>query len=315
MILIGVFLKEKIVKQKAHIDYWGALTIFSLLTAIILLFNAGDKETWPWISWQSAVFLTATILLTIIAVFVERKAKSPILPGWVLTNPTFLGSNLAVVGLGIAMMGTQTYLPTFLQASLGYDIILSGLVLSAMSIGWPTASALSGRLYLKIGFRNTELIGAAVVIFSCVFFLLIPWPQSIYLIALNMVFLGAGFGLLSTPTIVGIQSVVDWDKRGVVTGANQFGRYLGQSLGAAIFGAIFNATYTNRFENSKFNLPQETKDVLNALPNLPQEARQFVQESFNLANRHVFYGMVVFGILTFFVVLWLVPQKLKKFEG
>lgn len=315
MIFIAVFLKEKIVKQKAHIDYWGALTIFSLLTAIILLFNAGENETWPWISWQTAVFLSATIILTLVAIFVERKAKSPILPGWVLTNPTFLGSNLAVVGLGIAMMGTQTYLPTFLQASLGYDIILSGLVLSAMGVGWPTASALSGRLYLRIGFRNTELIGAAVVVLSCIAFLLIPYPQPLYLTALNMVFLGAGFGLLSTPTIVGIQSVVNWDKRGLVTGANQFGRYLGQSLGAAIFGAIFNATYMHRFENSDFNLPKETKDILNSLPFLAQDAREFVQESFNLANRHVFYGMVVFGILTFFVVLWLVPRKLEKFKG
>lgn len=314
VVLIAVFLKEKIVKQKAHIDYWGAITIFSLLTCVILLFNAGDKETWPWVSWQSLIFLSSTIILTIIAIFVERKAKSPILPGWVLTNPTFLGSNLAVVGLGIAMMGTQTYLPTFLQASLGYDIILSGLVLSAMSIGWPTASALSGRLYLKIGFRNTELIGASVVVLSCAAFLLIPWPQPIYLIALNMVFLGAGFGLLSTPTIVGIQSVVDWDKRGVVTGANQFGRYLGQSLGAAIFGAIFNATYTHKFENSSFDLPKETKDVLNALPNMATDAKHFVQETFNLANQNVFYGMVVFGILTFFVVLWLVPKKLEKFK-
>lgn len=315
MVLIGIFLKEKITKQKAHIDYWGAITIFSLLTCIILFFNAGDKETWPWLSWQSLILLGAIIILTLVAIFVERRAKSPILPGWVLTNPTFLGSNLAVVGLGIAMMGTQTYLPTFLQASLGYDIILSGLVLSAMSIGWPTASALSGKLYLSIGFRNTELIGASVVVLSCVAFLLIPWPQPMILIALNMVFLGAGFGLLSTPTIVGIQSVVDWDKRGVVTGANQFGRYLGQSLGAAIFGAIFNATYTRRFENSEFNLPNDTKEVLNSLPHFTQEIQHFVQESFNMANRNVFYGMVFFGILTFLVVLWLVPRKLKKFDG
>lgn len=130
-----------------------------------------------------------------------------------------------------------------------------------------------------------------------------------------MVFLGAGFGLLSTPTIVGIQSVVGWDKRGVVTGANQFGRYLGQSLGAAIFGAIFNATYTHKFDSSSFDLPKETKDVLNSLPHLSQEAQHFVKESFNIANQNVFHGMVVFGILTFLVVFWLVPRRLEKFDG
>jgi hypothetical protein len=52
--------------------------------------------------------------------------------------------------------------------------------------------------------------------------------------------LGAGFGLLSTALLVGAQSVVGWQQRGVVTGGNMFARYLGQSLGAAVFGAVFN---------------------------------------------------------------------------
>lgn len=315
IVLLTLFLKEQIVRQKVQIDYWGAITIFGLLTAVILFFNAGEEETWPWMSWTSLGLLLAIITLTMVAIIVERKAQSPVLPGWVLTNPAFLGSNLAVIGLGIAMMGTQTYLPTFLQASLGYDVILSGLVLSAMSIGWPVASGLSGRLYLRIGFRNTELIGAFVVVLACIAFLCIPYPQPVYLIALNMVLLGAGFGLLSTPTIVGIQSVVDWDKRGVVTGANQFGRYLGQSLGAAIFGAIFNGTYMRRFADFSAELPKDVKAILNVLGDLPQETQSFVRESFNMANRHVFYGMVIFGILTFLVVLWLVPRRFKKFEG
>src|SRR5699024_3295643 len=112
-----------------------------------------------------------------------------------------------------------------------------------------------------IGFRNTELIGTVVILLSCVGFLFIPWPQPVYLLVLNMILLGAGFGLLSTPTIVSIQSVVAWDKRGVVTGTNQFGRYLGQSLGAAIFGAIFNGTYTKELQKSAPALAKNTQDV------------------------------------------------------
>src|SRR5699024_8850645 len=237
------------------------------------------------------------LLLTFLAILVERKAKSPIMPGWVLTDRTFLGSNLAVVGLGITMMGPQTYLPTFLQASLGYDVILSGLVLASMSIGWPTASALSGRLYLRIGFRNTELIGISLVIISCICFLFIPWPQPIYYIIINMIFLGAGFGLLSTPTIVGIQSVVKWERRGVVTGANQFGRYLGQSLGAAVFGAVFNGTYTGELEKSAYNIPKNTENILETLqqPELSSQIKHFIRETLNTANQHIFYGMIIFG--------------------
>src|SRR5699024_2489028 len=98
--------------------------------------------------------------------------------------------------------------------------------------------------------RNTELIGTVLIIVSCLGFLFIPWPQPLYLLVLDQILFGAGLGLLSTPSIVGIQAVVGWEKRGVVTGANQFCRYLGQSLGAAIFGAVFNAAYMNQLSQS-----------------------------------------------------------------
>lgn len=315
-ILIYIYLKEKIVKQEVHIDYWGAISIFFLLTSLIVfLLNGG--QSWAWDSVESLSLAVAIVVLTLVSVYVERRAKSPILPGWVLTNPTFLGSNLAVVGLGIAMMGPQTYLPTFMQASLGYEIILSGLVLSAMSIGWPTASALSGRLYMRIGFRNTQLIGVTVVILSCIAFLFIPWPQPAWLLAVNMVILGAGFGLLSTPSLVGIQSVVGWEKRGVVTGANQFGRYLGQSLGAAVFGAVFNGTYSREVAQSSYDISPDAEKILTTLndPSLEENARHFIRETINMGNNYIFYGMIIFGILTFLAVYLLVPRKLLPFKG
>lgn len=311
-ILIFIFLKEKVRKQTAEIDYAGAISIFAMLTTLIIfLLNGG--QIWSWFSFQSIAFFIAFVLLTVLTILVERRAKSPIIPGWVLTNRTFLGSNLAVIGLGIAMMGPQTYFPTFMQTSLGYNIILSGLVLASMSIGWPTASALSGRLYLRIGFRNTELIGSVIMIFSCIAFLFIPWPQPIYMLVITMVLLGAGFGLISTPTVVGIQSVVGWEERGVVTGINQFGRYLGQSLGAAIFGAIFNFTYGKELDQSGMTISRDMEDVIEQLhhPGLSDSVKETIRLAINTANHHIFYGVLFFGLLTFFVIWLLVPRRLK----
>lgn len=310
-ILLIVFLKEKIVKQKVKIDYLGAISLFCLL-AVLITFLLNGGRVWPWISWWSLGLLLALGLLTLLTIKIEQRAASPIMPKWVLTKRTFLGSNLAVVGLGIIMMGPETYLPTFMQASLGFGVILSGLILAAMSIGWPTASSLSGRLYLKIGFRNTELIGTGLVIMACVGFLFIPWPQPIYWLVIDQVFLGAGLGLISTPTLVGIQSVVDWEQRGVVTGANEFGRYLGQSLGAAIFGAIFNASYTHQLEQSAYPIAQNTGNLLDMLHSdaLTEPAKHVIRAALNIANQHIYFGMIAFGLLTVFAVL-VVPRRLK----
>src|SRR5699024_3544526 len=132
-----------------------------------------------------------------------------------------------------------------------------------------------------------------------------------------MIFLGAGFGLLSTPTIVGIQSVVDWNRRGVVTGANQFGRYLGQSLGAAIFGAVFNASYTKELTKADFKISENVENVSDILqsPDLSESAKTFIKQALNTSNHHIFYGMIIFACLTFAAVLFLVPRRLNKFEG
>ncbi len=312
IVLLVVYLKEKIVKQKVYIDYFGAISIFGLLAALItFLLNGG--QTWSWTSTWSLGLLALVVILTFVSIYAERRAKAPILPGWIFTNRTFLGSNLAVIGLGITMMGPATYLPTFMQASLDQGVILSGLILASMSIGWPTASALSGRLYLKIGFRNTELIGISLAILACVGFLCIPQPQPIYWIVIDLILLGAGFGLLSTPTIVGIQSVVDWEQRGVVTGANQFGRYLGQSLGAAICGAIFNASYSSELHHSGLMDTQKIKNVLEILSSstVSDSIKQAIKSAINVATQHIFLGMIIFGLLTFSVV-WIVPKQLKK---
>jgi len=52
---------------------------------------------------------------------------------------------------------------------------------------------------------------------------------------------GLGLGLVATPTLIAAQSSVEWDERGVVTGANLFSRSIGSAVGVAIFGAVANA--------------------------------------------------------------------------
>jgi hypothetical protein len=47
---------------------------------------------------------------------------------------------------------------------------------------------------------------------------------------------------VSAPILVAVQSVVGWDRRGVVTSTNLFSRSIGSAVGVAVFGAIANVT-------------------------------------------------------------------------
>ena len=304
-----VFFKEKIIPVKPVIDYKGAVLIMCTL-GLLLIFLLEGGLSWPWISWRSFGLLTLIIVMTIWTYRTERSSPHAIMPAWLWKNKTLAFTNFAMMGMGVVMMGPETFLPTFTQASLGLGVIASGFVLASMSIGWPTASALSGRLYLRIGFRETSMIGAMVLLIACLWFLLIPRPQPIYLIVLNQILMGAGFGLLSTPSLVGTQSMVSWQQRGVVTSANVFSRNLGQCLGATLVGAIFNNSIQQQMKNAPSDLKSATLNVMEVLNNtkVSFEAKEYLREAISLAMSHVYWGLAFFTIIIL-LCLYRVPHR------
>jgi EmrB/QacA subfamily drug resistance transporter len=304
------FFREQVQRRDHVPDYKGAMLILCTLT-LLLVYLLESGQSWPWFSATGIVLLGLIVALVVWTYRTEREAKQAIMPFWVWRNRTFAFTNLAVAGLGIVMMGPQTLLPTFTQSALGLGVIASGFVLASMSIGWPTASALSGLLYLRIGFRDSSLIGTALVLLACIGFLLVPYPQPTALLVADQVLIGAGFGLLSTPSLVGVQSMVSWQYRGVVTGANVFARNLGQSLGAAIFGAIFYNSFRHSMHGAPQGLAVPPDQVTEALaaPGTAEPAKAFLREAINLAMRHTYWGMTFFAVLIALCLLR-VPQRL-----
>lgn len=312
---ITAYFKEKITPVSPHIDYKGASLILVTLSLLFLYLLEGG-QSWSWWSVQSFVLLASVMGFAGWTVWVEKKSENAMMPLWIWKNPTLAFNNLAMVGMGIVMMGPETFLPTFAQSSLNLGIIASGFVLASMSIGWPVASSLSGGLYMKYGFRETAILGAILVLVSCSGFLLIPKPQPVYLIVLDQVLLGAGFGFLSTPTLVGIQSMVGWKHRGVVTGVNMFSRNLGQSLGAAVMGSIFNNSLLQQMENAPSGLVSSSKDIIKVLhsPDVAESSKNFIRDAINVSMHHIYWGLVIFTVMIM-AWLYLIPKRDPKDES
>lgn len=177
-----------------------------------------------------------------------------------------------------------------------------------MSITWPISSAISGSLYLKIGFRNTALSGIFITILGAVLFLFLPYPGPVWILVSTQLLLGAGFGLISTPMLVGVQSIVTWDKRGVVTGANMFSRYFGQTLGAAIFAAIFNSVVVSSLKKAPAALHHDLPGVNKVIATLqsnevPPQIQSFLRQTFHSATHYVYLGILITAIVTLGFIL------------
>lgn len=305
--LLMAFLHEDVVKKRHHIDYLGSAAILAGVGSLIFALMQGGTA-WAWDSSASFTAFSIAILLLIFAVWTQTRALEPIMPGWLWRNPALAGANLAMIGMGFIIMVPTAYLPTFTQSVYGLNAISAGLVLAAISIGWPTASSLSAKLYMRIGYRNTALIGSVLIFIATAGFLVLPYQVSIWALVLDQILLGAGFGLLSTPLLVGAQASVGWQQRGVVTGANMFSRFLGQSLGIAVFGTLFNGSLATQLAKApnelRARLPQDIDDVVVSLQqsNLPADIALYLRHSVFDAIYGLYIGLAVVALLVMIIV-------------
>lgn len=232
-------LHDPVARRSRRIDWTGG-TLLAAATSLLVLALLEGGHAWSWVSLPSiGAFVAGASLLVAFAV-AERRAAEPVLPMWVFRRPLLRATTLVSVGVGVILIGLTAYVPTYLEILLGLTPLASGLVLATLTIGWPIAASLSGRFYLRIGFRSTALVGAGIVVAGTTTLAATAARPSALAVGLCCFVVGLGMGLLASPTLIAAQSSVGWDERGVVTGTNLFARSIGSAVGVAVLGALVN---------------------------------------------------------------------------
>ncbi|MFD2420629.1 MDR family MFS transporter [Amycolatopsis pigmentata] len=303
--MIARHFSERVERRSHRVDYAGAAALTAGFSLIILgLLESG--VAWPWVSAPTFVIFALGVALLVTFLVVERRASEPVLPLWVFGRRILCGVNLSSLVVGALMIGLSSYLPAYVEGVLGMGAVVAGFALAALTVGWPLAASLSGRIYLRIGFRDTALIGSALVICGTVLALtLLGMGTSVWTAAAAAFVVGLGFGLCASPVVVAAQSVVGWERRGVVTATTMFSRSLGSAVGAAVFGAIANGTLATRFAHPPAGVAGQlpgsvdaTSLVLggNAGSGAPAVS-DYIRSSLQSATHHVFLAMVILAVL------------------
>ncbi|MEE1799092.1 MFS transporter [Streptomyces sp. JV176] len=299
-------------RSRPRTDWAGAVGVFAtgalLLTALVQ-----GGVAWPWLSVPSLAFLGSSAVLAAFTVVIERRAAEPIIPGWVWRRRTIAAVNLALGALGLLMVAPTVFLPTYAQSVLGLGPIAAGFVLSAMTLSWPVSAALSNRVYNRIGFRQTAVIGISLATLVLLAFPLLPYPGHAWQPTLIMLLLGAALGLFQLPLIIGVQSTVGWSERGTATASILFCRLIGQSVGAAVFGAVANSVLSARLASAPTpGLPEDVDGVARALEDpasLSAEAADYLRRAMDTAVDHVYVGAAGAGALALLALLFLAPRR------
>jgi EmrB/QacA subfamily drug resistance transporter len=231
---------ERLEPRRRRIDFAGAATLAVGLGALILALLQGG-HAWPWLSAPSLAVFGAGAAALVVFVFIERRVAEPILDLELIRRPIILSTTLIAVGIGALLTGISSFAPTYLENSIGVPPLLSGLAVGVFTIGWALSSTISGRIYMRWGFRTVATLGTSITALGTVALALAaPWPHPATVAGVTAV-IGFGLGWTAAPTLIAAQASVQWEERGATTGMNVLARAVGSAVGVAVFGAISNS--------------------------------------------------------------------------
>ncbi len=258
LVIVRSFHEDRPSGAGRRVDWAGAATLAAGAGLVILGLLEGG-ESWAWSSAQSIGIFAGGIALLAIFGWIESRATDPILPMWVFTRRVLITTSAVSALVGAVVLGLTSYVPSFVQGALGTSALVAGFALATMTMGWPIAASQSGRLYLRVGFRMTGLVGAVPLLAGALLLTRLGVGSSPWDVAGSCVLIGLGMGLIASPALIAAQSSVEWDERGVVTGANAFARALGSAVGVAVFGALANTALSRSDMSAEEAVPDATQ--------------------------------------------------------
>jgi EmrB/QacA subfamily drug resistance transporter len=247
-VVVGLALVEPKRTEKPIIDYGGAVWLTLAVTLLLLiLVEGGDPRVWssPWMYALAAGF----IIFSILFVRTEQHAPEPIVPFSIFRNRVVAVGSLISFMVGASMFGAISFIPLFIQGTLGGTATEAGIMLTPFLLGWVMTAILGGQLIFQIGYRPTILAGLAILTIS--FAVLSTFGQTTprwWLVA-TMATMGAGMGLVMFALLITMQNAVDRSHLGIATSLNQFSRSIGQTVGVAIMGTVMTISLASHISD------------------------------------------------------------------
>ena len=309
--VIGAVFHSRSERVRHRVDYLGAAVLAGSLSSIVLFTSLGGT-TYPWGSAPIVAMIAAGVVLLAVFPLVERRAAEPILPLELFRNRIFDVTGAVGFIVGLALFGSVTFLPLYLQVVKGHTPTGSGLLLTPMMVGVLVTSIASGNAISRFGrYKPFPIAGTAVMTVAVYLLSRLGVATPAWLAALYMLILGLGLGMVMQVLVLAVQNAVDYRMLGVATSGSTLFRQIGGSIGVSVFGAIFSNELGHRLHQLESRLPPGVHIPTAANPEvvkqLPAAVHAPYVAGFAASLRPVF--LVASGIAFLaFVLTWLLRE-------
>ncbi len=219
------------------LDFAGAASVAAGLALL----------TWALTEAQPRGFGDARVLVALVAgvallgafLFVEARARAPMMPLALFRSRDFSGANLLTLLLYFALSGALFVLPFELIGSRGYTTTQAGAALLPLPVVMGALSAQAARLAERAGARL--LLTAGPIMAGCGFALLALAPDAPYWrgVLPAMLVVSAGMTLAVAPLTTTVMSAVDAANAGVASGINNAVARVAGLIAVAVVGLVF----------------------------------------------------------------------------
>jgi EmrB/QacA subfamily drug resistance transporter len=231
-------------ERNPRVDWLGSTFMVGGVGCLVLVLTWGGRR-FAWGSPTILALIVAAAVLFPLWLLAERHAAEPILPLRLFRDEVFrLNAPLAFL-LGASMFAAVSYLPTYLQLSLGVSATYSGVLMLPLMGGLMVSAVGTGQIMSRTGrYKVFPVIGAALAGVGMYLLSLMNPGTTRGESSICMAVLGVGIGFIMPTLVLTVQNSVGQTDMGPATAGINFFRQIGASCGTALVGSLFVSRLT-----------------------------------------------------------------------
>jgi EmrB/QacA subfamily drug resistance transporter len=243
LILTPIIIPNVVPGRRHRLDIPGVLLASAALLAICYGLVEGQKYNWGTITGFISIplILGLGVLLLVAFLLVQRmtQGQEPLVPFALFRDRNYAVTNWVSGVLAIGMMGIFLPLTIYLQSVLGFSALKAGLALAPASLVSLFVAPVAGRLTDKIGGKYILMSGLVLFAIGIGWIGLIAKPDSNWpVFVAPLLVTGLGMGCIFAPLVTTAMRNVKPQLAGAASGVLNTVRQVGLVIGTAAVGAL-----------------------------------------------------------------------------
>jgi DHA2 family methylenomycin A resistance protein-like MFS transporter len=230
------FADETTRSPQRELDLPGQIAAVAALGCLAAAIIEAGATSWsnPWVIAAFAAF----VVLAVLFVARERRTCQPMLPLKLFGQRMFSVTATAGLLVNVAFYGLIFVFSLYFQRINGWSPFATGLAFVPMLGAVLPVNLMAARISERLGSPQTIALGASIAALGCLSLLPIVPGTSFRAVALQLVALGGGLGLLVPPLTSTLLGSVEKSRSGIAAGVLNSTRQTGSVLGVALFGSL-----------------------------------------------------------------------------